>query len=113
LIAGPVKEGYRFEKQGFALEKVQARSYTVLRNLIALATASWALSAENRHQAEELIEKGRRLKKKRPKFVFYSFLMGWQLLFSAAKVMFYDRLRRSRSPGNLPQLILPYQATGL
>jgi len=88
------EEGYRFSKQGFSLERVQARSYQVLRNLVAAATMGWALLAENQHQAEELEKKGKRLKKKRPQFPFYSMLKGWQRLFSGAASLFYDRFRR-------------------
>lgn len=98
------EEGYRFSKQGFSLERVQARSYRVLRNLVALATVSWALLAETQHQAEELVNKGKRLKKKRPLFPFYSILKGWQRLFSEGVSLFYDRFRR-RIPRQ--QLMLP------
>lgn len=101
------EEGYRFSKQGFSLERVQARSYQVLRNLVALTTVSWALLAEGQHQAEELVEKGKRLKKKRPQFPFYSMLKGWQRLFSEAVTLFHDRFRRMipRQQLTLPGLV--------
>jgi hypothetical protein len=104
------EEGYRFSKQGFGLERVQARSYKVLRNLVALAMASWALLAEEQHQAEELIQRGKRQKDKqrhRPKFTFYSILKGWQQLFAEAATLLHDRLRRGKPPGPLMQLALP------
>ena len=38
------EEGYRFTKQGFDL-RVQARRFTTLQNLVALASLAWALLA--------------------------------------------------------------------
>ncbi len=55
-----MKKAYRFSKQGFDFERVQARSYKGLRNLVALAMVSWAMLAEEQHQAEELIQRGKR-----------------------------------------------------
>ncbi len=110
------EEGYRFSKQGFGLERVQARSYKVLRNLVALAMASWALLAEEQHRAEELIQRGKRQKDRqrhRPKFPFYSMLKGWQRLFAEATNLLHDRLRRGKSPVPLIQLDLPGMAPRL
>lgn len=89
------EEGYRFTKQGFSLEQVMARSYTTLRNLVALATVSWALLSENQHDSHELIRRGKRQKKrKKLKFPFYSLLKGWQSLFAEASEIFYKRFRQ-------------------
>jgi len=104
------EEGYRFSKQGFDFERVQARSYTVLRNLVALAMVSWAMLAQEQHQSEELIQRGKRQKDKqrhRPKFPFYSILKGWQRLFSETTTLLHDRLRPGKPPGPLIQLTLP------
>lgn len=104
------EEGYRFSKQCFELERVQARSYKVLRNLVALAMVSWAMLAEEQHNAEELIQRGRRQKDRprhRPKFPFYSILKGWQRLFAEATTLLHDRLRRVKAPDPLIQLALP------
>jgi len=106
------EEGYRFSKQGFGLEKVQARSYKVLRNLVALATISWAMLAKEQEQkhSEALLQYGKRQKDQqryRPKFPFYSILKGWQKLFAEAKTMLHDQLRRRCTRPPLQQLALP------
>ena len=91
------EEGYRFSKQGFELEGVQARCFTTLQNLVALASLAWALLAAYQDDGGKLLEKARRQKPKRsPVFPFYSLLAGWQRLFSAARVIFHPWLRRRR-----------------
>lgn len=108
------EEGYRFSKQGFALEKVMARSYTVLRNLVALALTSWAILANRQSEAPELLGKSRRQKdRKRPRFLLYSLLKGWQSLFAEARIVFYERLRKRKPCGLQGQLMLPIQPLGL
>lgn len=104
------EEGYRFSKQGFALEQVQARHYKALRNLVALATASWALLAQEQQHAEDLLQQGKRQKDRRrhrPKFPFYSLLKGWRQLFAGARSFLHDHLRRRRPVAPLEQLALP------
>jgi len=102
------EEGYRFTKQGFSLEQVMARSYTTLRNLVALAAVSWALLSEDQHGSHELIERGKRQKKnKKLKFPFYSLLKGWQSLFAEAKDIFYTRFRQKTKETARRQLFLP------
>ena len=94
------EEGYRFSKQGFDLEGVQARRFTTLQNLVALASLAWALLAAYQEEGDRLLDKARRQKPgKSPIFPFYSLLAGWQRLFSAARVMFHPWLRRRRHPG--------------
>ncbi len=89
------EEGYRFSKQGFELEGVQARRFTTLQNLVALASLAWALLAAYQEDGGRLLEKARRQKPKIPRvFPFYSLLAGWQRLFSAARVIFHPWLRR-------------------
>jgi len=84
------EEGYRFSKQGFDLEKVQARKLSTLKNLIALATLAWGLLAIHQQQGKALIDKARRQKPKMQLvFPFYSMLSGWQFLFADAKSIFY------------------------
>jgi len=89
------EEGYRFSKQGFALEGVPARRFATLQNLVALASLAWALLAAYQHQCESLIRHARRQKdRRRPDFPFYSLLAGWQRLFAAAGHIFYHWWRR-------------------
>lgn len=102
------EEGYRFSKQGFSLEKVMARSYITLRNLVALATVSWALLSEEQHESHDLITRGKRQKKHRKlKFPFYSLLKGWQSLFAEAKDIFYKQFRKIKRDKTESQLFLP------
>ena len=56
------EEGYRFSKQGFALEGVQARRYTTLQNRVALASLAWALLAADQEEGGRLLEKAKRQK---------------------------------------------------
>jgi len=92
-----VEEGYRFTKQGFDLEKVQASKLSTLQNLVALATLAWGLLARHQHDGQRLIENAQRQKEKRPLvFPFYTLLMGWQRLFSNAKSLFYDWWRKPK-----------------
>ena len=94
------EEGYRFSKQGFDLEGVQARRFTTLQNLVALATLAWGLLAVYQEDGERLIEKAKRQKiKKSLQFPFYSLLQGWQRLFASAKTIFYHWWRRHPTPG--------------
>ncbi len=75
------EEGYRFSKQGFGLEKVQARKLTTLQNLVALATLAWGLLACHQNQGQKLIYKAKRQKSHKPLvFPFYTLLSDWQAL---------------------------------
>ncbi len=94
------EEGYRFSKQGFGLEKVQARKLATLQNLVALATLAWGLLACHQNQGQKLIYKAKRQKSHKPLvFPFYTLLSGWQALFADAKTLFYDWWRK---PNRLP-----------
>ena len=91
------EEGYRFSKQGFDLEKVQARKITTLQNLIALASLAWGVLASHQNEAAKLLIAAKRQKRKKPLiFPFYSLLQGWQRLFEGTKSVFYDWWRRPK-----------------
>ncbi len=93
------EEGYRFSKQGFGLERVQARKLTTLQNLVALATLAWGLLACHQNQGSRLIDKAQRQKSHKPLvFPFYTLLSGWQALFADAKTLFYDWWRKPKRP---------------
>ena len=92
-----VEEGYRFSKQGFDLEKVQAIKLSTLQNLVALATLAWGLLAEHQNDGQRLIINAQRQKENKPLvFPFYTLLMGWQRLFVGAKTLFYDWWRKPK-----------------
>ena len=91
------EEGYRFTKQGFDMERVPARRFAVLQNLVALASLAWALLAADTSRAEALVEHARRQKpRRRPRFLFYTLLEGFQRLFAPARRIFYHWWRRPR-----------------
>jgi hypothetical protein len=99
------EDGYRFSKQGFALEGVTARRFATLQNLVALASLAWALLAAYQRHAHTLWEKARRQKpRQRPVFPFYSLLAGWQRLFAAARRIFYHWWRRPIRPPSAPPI---------
>jgi len=58
-----VEEGYRFSKQGFDLEKVQARKLSTLQNLVSLATLAWGLLAKHQQDGNNLLENAQRQKR--------------------------------------------------
>lgn len=92
------EEGYRFTKQGFDLERVSARRFTSLQNLVALASLAWALLAAYQDDGQHLLEQSKRQKRKQPRFLFYSLLMGWQRLFAGARQVFHGWWRRPPKP---------------
>ena len=80
------EEAYRFTKQGFQAERVQARRFATLQNLVALASLAWGFLAAHEEKAEHLVVRARRLEPRvRPNFPFYTLLRGWQRLFAAAR----------------------------
>ena len=86
------EEGYRFGKQGFGREKVQARTLATLQNLVALATLAWGLLACYQRQGQGLINKAKRQKSHKPLvFPFYTLLSGWQALFADAKTLNFSQ----------------------
>lgn len=92
------EEGYRFTKQGFGMERVQARTLSTLQNLVSLATLAWGLLAAHESQGKHLLDKARRQKPQTPMvFSFYTLLSGWQRLFADANTLFYDWWRRPRT----------------
>lgn len=93
------EEGYRFTKQGFDLEKVMARRFATLQNLVALASLAWAFLAVHQHDKRVLMAKARRQKRQHPPaFPFYSLLAGWRALFAHAQQVFH-RWWRAPEPG--------------
>lgn len=79
------EEGYRFSKQGFDLERVSARRFTSLQNLVALASLAWALLAADQDDGQYLLDRASRQRRKPLRLVFDNLLMGWQRLFAGAR----------------------------
>ena len=91
------EEGFRFCKQGFDLEGVQARKFKVLQNLVALSTLAWAILATYQQDGSQLIAKAKRQKpNQKLTFPYYTLLSGIQALFADAKTIFYDWWRKPK-----------------
>lgn len=115
-----VEECYRFEKQGFGIEKATVRRYGSIKTLLGLSLLSWlALIRINANPClKGEVQKAARMeknkKKHQPKFVYYRLLQGVKNLFAGVKRMFLFRWkRRARKalldtcPPMLPFLIKP------
>jgi hypothetical protein len=95
-----VEECYRFEKQGFGIEKATVRKYGSIKTLLGLSLLSWLalirINANPRLKAE--VQKAARMeknkKKHQPKFVYYRLLQGVKNLLAGVKRMFLFRWKR-------------------
>ncbi len=82
-----IEEAYRFEKQGFGIEKATVRKFSRMRTLVGLSLLSWAvlarISEKERLKAviiqSAAMEKTKR--KNRPRFMYYQLLKGLQRMF--------------------------------
>jgi hypothetical protein len=115
-----VEECYRFEKQGFGIEKATVRRYGSIKTLLGLSLLSWlALIRINENpKLKAEVQKAARMeknkKKHQPKFVYYRLLQGIKNLLAGVKRMFLFRWkRRARKalldicPPMLPFLVKP------
>jgi hypothetical protein len=95
-----VEECYRFEKQGFGIEKSKTRNYNRIQTLLGLTILSWlALIKINEHAClREVALKEARMEKDKPKhrprFIYYRLLRGIQNMFAGIKRIFCFRLKR-------------------
>ena len=95
-----VEECYRFEKQGFGIEKATVRRYGSIKTLLGLSLLSWLalirINANPSLKAE--VQKAARMeknkKKHQPKFVYYRLLQGVKNLFAGVKRMFLFRWKQ-------------------
>lgn len=95
-----VEESYRFEKQGFGIEKATVRKYSKIKTLLGLTVMSWLLLVKINEapKLKEIIlskakmEKNKR--KQRPKFIYYRLLKGVQNLFEGINELFRFRMKR-------------------
>lgn len=95
-----VEESYRFEKQGFGIEKATVRKYRKIKTLLGLTILSWLLLVkinESPKLKEVVLNKAKMEKNKRkhiPKFIYYRLLKGVQNLFEGIEELFRFRLKR-------------------
>jgi len=95
-----VEECYRFEKQGFGIEKSTVRKYSSIKTLLGLSLLSWlALIRINKNpNLKAEVQKAARMeknkKKHQPKFVYYRLLQGVKNLLAGVKRMFLFRWKR-------------------
>ncbi len=97
-----VEESYRFEKQGFGIEKCTVRKYSRIKTLLGLTLMSWLVLIklnEDRRLKEEVLKAAKMEKEKlkdRPKFIYYRLLIGIQEMFSGNKELFSIRIRKRK-----------------
>ena len=97
-----VEESYRFEKQGFGIEKCTIRKFSRIKTMIGLTLLSWMLLvkiSESPKLKESVLKKARmekNKKKHRPKFIYYRLLKGVQNLFAGIKELFRFRWKKKQ-----------------
>lgn len=95
-----VEESYRFEKQGFGIEKSIVRNFKRTKTLIGITLLSWLLLVkinESPKLKEGILKEARMEKtkrKQRPKFIYYRLLKGVQHMFKGIKELFRFRWKR-------------------
>ena len=97
-----VEESYRFEKQGFGIEKATVRKFSRIQTLIGLTLLSWVLLTKINEAPKlksEVLKHAKMEKNKpkdQPKFVYYRLLKGVQNLFKGIVELFRFRWRREQ-----------------
>jgi hypothetical protein len=97
-----VEESYRFEKQGFGIEKSTVRKYSRIKTLLGLSLMSWLVLIkikEDGRLKEAVLKEARMEKDKlkdRPKFIYYRLLTGINEMFSGIGKVFSIRMRRRK-----------------
>lgn len=95
-----VEESYRFEKQGFGIEKSIVRKFDSIKSLVGITVLSWLLLVKINEvpRLKETVLKQSRMektkRKHRPKFIYYRLLKGVQNLFNGIETLFRFRLKR-------------------
>ncbi len=95
-----VEDCYRFEKQGFGIEKSKTRNYERIKTLLGLTIISWMIliKINEQPQIKEAVLKEARMEKNRlkdrPKFIYYRLIRGIQRMFSGIKMLFLFRLKK-------------------
>lgn len=95
-----VEESYRFEKQGFGIERSIVRRYPRIKTLIGLSLLAWHLliKVNDNCAVKESVLKAAKMEKEkikqRPKFIYYRLLRGIQNLFAGIRCLFKYRFKR-------------------
>lgn len=95
-----VEECYRFEKQGFGIEKATVRRFSRIRTLTGLTLLSWLLlvkineSTKLRAVVLKLAKMEKNKPKQQPKFIYYRLLKGVQRIFRGIKELFRFRWKK-------------------
>jgi hypothetical protein len=95
-----VEECYRFEKQGFGIEKSKTRKYKRIQALLGLTIISWLIliKVNENPRIKEVVLKEARMEKDKskdlPKFIYYRLIRGIQRMFAGVKQLFLFRLRK-------------------
>jgi hypothetical protein len=97
-----VEEGYRFEKQGFGIEKCKLTRFKRIKTMLGMTLLSWlVLTKINAQQKfrEEVLAHAKMEKNKakdRPKFNYYRLLRAIKKIFAGATELFRFRWKRKR-----------------
>ena len=99
-----VEESYRFEKQGFGIERSTVRKYDRIKSLIGLSLFSWLLlikakqDRKVKHVLNQQAKPEKTKRKNQPKFLYYRLLKGMQNLFRSVSMLFSfrDKSRRKK-----------------
>jgi len=95
-----IEEAYRFEKQGFGIEKATVRKFSRIQTLVGLSLLSWAVLARisERERLKAVIIQSAAMektkKKNRPRFMYYQLLKGLQRMFRGVGRIFRFRSTR-------------------
>jgi hypothetical protein len=97
-----VEESYRFEKQGFGIERSTVRKYSRIKALLGLTLMSWLvlIKINDEGRLREAVLKEAKMEKERlkdrPRFICYRLLVGIQEMFSGVEDLFSIRMRRRK-----------------
>jgi len=97
-----VEESYRFEKQGFGIERCTLRKFSRIRTMIGISVLSWLLliKINQAPKLREVVLKKARMEKDKtknqPKFIYYRLIKGVQHLFAGVKELFRFRWKREK-----------------
>ena len=105
-----VEECYRFEKQGFGIEKSTVRQYSRIKTLLGVSLLSWIVLIrinDNGKLRESVIKKARMEKAKlkdRPKFIYYRLLKGIKETFAGIRELFRIRVNLKEQQKKLKKM---------